>query len=241
MESNQPRLHLHLLFMHEKDKNAFDNAVAQLGWPGTISFSTHQCRLSELAETVKFDTIVSPANSYGRLDGAFDDAISRVFSPQSEYLALTHVVQKKLYQEYRGFAPPGTCTIIRIPDEFAAESRNVWGTKHLALCPTMRVPQVVIWDKEVIYECIWSLLCAIDRHNRHLKEDDSSSEAIKTVLMTPLATGVGKVSEKRWAAQLVTAMKQYERAVVNPETFSALEPRAIFDLDDEIRATYGVA
>ena len=241
MDPDQPRLHLHLLFMHEKDKNAFDNAVAQLGWPGTIKFSTHQCRLSELPETVKFDTIVSPANSYGRLDGAFDDAISRAFSPRREYLALTHVVQKTLYEEYRGFAPPGTCTVIRIPDEFAAESRNVWGTKHLALCPTMRIPQVVTWDKEVIYECIWTLLCAIDRHNRRLGEDETGSEVIKTVLMTPLATGVGKVSEKRWAAQLVTAVKQYERAVANPETFSSLEPRDIFDLDNEIAATYEAA
>ncbi|KAK3191279.1 hypothetical protein K4F52_002489 [Lecanicillium sp. MT-2017a] len=228
--------------MHQKDNDAFDEAVQRLGWPDTISFTTHRSKLSELPESVKFDTIVSPANSYGRLDGAFDDAISRAFSPQSQYLALTRVVQAQLYDQYRGFAPPGTCTLVRIPDEFTAESRNVWGTKHLALCPTMRIPQVVVWDKEVIYECIWTLLCAVDKHNRRLGEGSGGGdETIRTILMTPLATGVGKVSEKRWAAQLVTAVKHFERALVQPETFGALDPQHIFDLDDEIAATYGDA
>ena len=138
--------------MEEHFSEAFEVAKNRLRLPSSVPIKIHNCRLSALPSSVRFDTIVSPANSYGRLDGAFDDAISRALSPRDDYLALTHVVQKKLYEQYHGFAPPGTCTLVRFPDDFQARSRNVWGTHRVALCPTMRMPADVRWDREVIYE-----------------------------------------------------------------------------------------
>jgi O-acetyl-ADP-ribose deacetylase (regulator of RNase III) len=49
-------------------------------------------RLNRLDPLVTFDLIVSPANSYGRLDGAFDDAILLAFSPRDDYEALMRAV-----------------------------------------------------------------------------------------------------------------------------------------------------
>ncbi|KAK5991942.1 hypothetical protein PT974_05335 [Cladobotryum mycophilum] len=188
---------------------------------------------------VQFDAIVSPANSYGRLDGGFDDAISRALSPRDDYLALTRVAQQRLYDEWRGFAPPGTCTLVRVPPDFQARSKNVWGTKYLALCPTMRIPQEVTWDREVVYECIWSLLCAVDKHNRsvHAGSGDATEE-IRSLLMVPMGTSVGQISAEKWASQTALALKHYIDAVENPTKWSALEPIQIYEHVNEVVATY---
>jgi O-acetyl-ADP-ribose deacetylase (regulator of RNase III) len=216
---------LQLLCMHDRFSDAFNAAAKKYGLPPSVSVTIHNYALSQLPSDIKFDTVVSPANSYGRLDGAFDDGISRALSPKDEYLALTNVVQRTLYQQWRGYAPSGTCTLVRIPDEFEARSRNVWGAKRVAICPTMRMPDDVRWDRELVYKCIWSLLCAVDNHNRSLREDECKNPddtAIKSILMTPLATGVGAVSAETWAAQTVLAMKHFIEASEMPEKWSSL-------------------
>jgi len=226
--------HIQLLCMEERFSSAFLAACEKHKLPPSVRVSIHNCSLSQLPSSVKFDTIVSPANSYGRLDGAFDDAISRAFSPTDDYLALTHVAQATLYRQWRGFAPPGTCTLVPIPDEFHSRSHNgkSWGTKRIALCPTMRMPSNVTWDREVVYECIWSLLCAVDNHNRSIREakekKDREGEAevdeeeIQSILMTPLATGVGRLSPEIWSSQAVLALKHFVDASENPEKWSRL-------------------
>ncbi|KAJ6782763.1 hypothetical protein PWT90_06011 [Aphanocladium album] len=241
-------LTIHLLCMHDKDRDAYLRAAARSSPPPFASNITiHSSRLAAVPPSVRFDAIVSPANSYGRLDGAFDDAISRALSPADDYLALTRAAQAVLYREHRGWANPGSCTLVPVPAEFAAQgrSKNVWGVRHLLLCPTMRVPENVTWDKEVVYQCVWSMLCTIDRHNRAVEErkkngGDGGAEGdkIESILMTPLATGIGRVSEDVWAAQLLLALRHFDLAIRNPEEFSALEVDRILTLDGEIQATY---
>ncbi|KAF2814858.1 macro domain-like protein [Mytilinidion resinicola] len=226
--------HIQLLCAEERFSSAFLAACEKHKLPSSVQVSIHDYSLSQLPSNVKFDTIVSPANSYGRLDGAFDDAISRALSPKDDYLALTHVAQATLYRQWRGFAPPGTCTLVRIPDEFQARSRSgkSWGTKRVALCPTMRRPSNVTWDREVVYECVWSLLCAVDNHNRSVREAkekvDREGEAvideeIQSILMTPLATGAGGLSAEIWSSQAVLALKHFVDASENPEKWSRLD------------------
>lgn len=211
---------IQLLCLERRFSDAFAVARDKYELPSCVRINVHSSSLGALSPDVKFDTVVSPANSYGRLDGSFDDAISRAFAPRDDYLALTHAAQKVLYKQWRGFAPPGSCTLVRFPDEFAARSNNLWGTKRVALCPTMREPCDVRWDREIVYDCLWSLLCAVDNHNRDLPAD--SPERISKILMTPLATGVGRVSPQRWAAQAVLALKHFAQASDDPETWSKL-------------------
>ena len=78
----------------------------------------------------------------------------------------------------------------------------------------MRMPADANWDREVVYECIWSLLCA--------GKAPEGEEEIRSILMTPLATGVGRLSPERWAAQAVLAMKHFTEASENPEKWSSL-------------------
>ncbi|KAJ5232063.1 hypothetical protein N7468_005019 [Penicillium chermesinum] len=222
-----------LLCMDNNFITAFNEAL-RARWPGytpdKVKITPINARLNNLPGSTTFDLVVSPANSYGRLDGAFDDAISMAFSPRDDYYALTRAAQRVLYDKWRGYAPPGTCTLVEFP---RALKRNKFECKWVALCPTMREPTNVTWDREVVFECIWSLLCQIEGHNRQSKHDP-----IRTILMTPLATGIGKVSKERWAAQTVVALKQFVEALTEPETWSRLEWDKISQTGDEIKATW---
>ncbi|KPM36921.1 hypothetical protein AK830_g9644 [Neonectria ditissima] len=228
--------HIHLLCIDDELSAAFEEARAAHNLGTLVSVTIHDCALSMLPSSAQFDLVVSPANSYGRLDGGFDDAISRAFSPRDDYLALTRVAQEALYDEWRGFAPPGTCTIVRIPEDFRERSRNIWGTKHLALCPTMRVPMNVRWNREVVYETTWSLLCAIDKHNR--VSSDKPDDKISSILMTPMATGTGYVSADRWANQTVLALKHFVEALTDSGKWSALGWPEIYDSVKEVATTW---
>ncbi|EQL35364.1 hypothetical protein BDFG_02870 [Blastomyces dermatitidis ATCC 26199] len=215
-----------------------------------IKITPLQSRLEFVPPTQPFDLVVSPANSYGRLDGAFDDAISRVFClPHHNYDTLTNAAQKTLYEHWRGYAPPGTCTLVPLPEEIVKTGRALGGCRWVALCPTMRMPENVVWDREVVYKCVWALMVEVERWNRRVregeekrgqqgvvgvegeegsregegKEEENKKKRIDRILMPPLAVGVGNVSKERWAAQTVLAMKHFVDALERPEKWANLD------------------
>lgn len=231
MTSNIPEILL--LCMESEFITAFDEAL-QTHWsdftPNKIKITKFNARLNSLPPSVKFDLVVSPANSYGRLDGAFDHAISLAFSPRKDYHALTRAAQSVLYDKWRGYAPPGSCTLVEFPENLKQNDRNC---NWVAICPTMREPENVNWDREVVYECVWSLLCQLEGHNRR-----NLDNKIESILMTPLATGIGKVSKERWAAQAVLALKHFVDSLEKPEEWSSLQWDTIEKIDDEVRQTW---
>ncbi|KAA8648324.1 hypothetical protein EYZ11_005731 [Aspergillus tanneri] len=229
-----------LLCMEEQYSSEFHHALPSV-WPAfasnpPITITTLNERLAAVPDTHSFQLVVSPANSYGRLDGAFDDAISRAFCrPHHDYDTLTRAAQQTLYDRWRGFAPPGTCTLVPFPEELVGE--NPWGCKWVAICPTMRCPSRVSWDREVVYKCVWSLLCEVERWNREVREK-ASGERISRILMTPLATGVGRVTKERWAAQLIMALKHFVDAVERPERWQSLSWEDIYAEVEEVEKTW---
>ncbi|KAJ5101893.1 hypothetical protein NUU61_004115 [Penicillium alfredii] len=235
MTSNIPEILL--LCMDAAFITAFHEALASQ-WPdaspAAVKVTLINERLNSLSADTKFDLIVSPANSYGRLDGAFDHAISKAFAPHDDYHALTRTAQETLYEKWRGFAPPGTCTLVEFP---AALAQNARGCRWVGLCPTMREPEDARWNREVVYECVWSLLCEVEGWNRKTTGDDPGRR-IGTVLMSPLAAGVGKVSNERWAAQTVLALKHFVEAVENPRRWGQLQWGTIERVGDEINDTW---
>ncbi|KAE8154853.1 hypothetical protein BDV25DRAFT_147103 [Aspergillus avenaceus] len=229
---------IHLLCMEEKFIEAFHTAIST-HWPSwtdspKIKISVINSSLQAIPPTTKFQLVVSPANSYGRLDGAFDDAISRRFCrPHHPYDTLTKAAQSVLYEKWRGFAPPGSCTLVPFPRDM--EGTNAWGCKWVAICPTMRFPDRVNWDREVVYECVWSLLCQVEGWNR-----GRSTDRIDSLLMTPLATGVGRVSPLKWASQLVLALKHFVDALERPERWSQMGWTEIENDVEEVEKTWGM-
>ncbi|CAI6341173.1 unnamed protein product [Periconia digitata] len=225
-----------LLCIDEAFETALKAAAEAHSLPSSINITFSHTYFDALPSSTKFDLIVSPANSFGLMDGGFDAALSIAFAPQDDYLALTRVAKKALYNEYRGFAPPGSCLIVPLEGEPDLKP-NDWGCKYMAISPTMKIPQAVRWDREVVFECMWTLCAAVDRHNRRVKEGGEGSE-IKTMMMTPFATGCGIVSPQKWAAQTVLALKQFVEAVEKEEEWMAMSWPSIKGLHREVEKTY---
>lgn len=224
--------------MDKKFIDAFNFAKEHDELPVGVNITFHNMPLAELEASVQFDAIVSPANSYALLDGGFDDALSRAFSPTGDYLALTRVAQAVVYKEWRGFAPPSSCTLIDLDND--SLRKTPWNCRYLALCPTMKIPQTVLWDREVVYECIWALFATIDKHNRKVAEDGNRTKdkAIRTLLMTPLATGYGGWSAERWASQTVIAIRHFVDALENPGKWSDMGAGKIVQHCGEVEQTH---
>ena len=172
------------------------------------------------------------------LRGRFDLALSEAFrGPSADVYALTDHVQTHLRARWAGYAPPGSCTLVPLPAEVAGKGRNRWGTHTLAVVPTMKRPEEVGWNRELVYNGMWALLCEVGRWNAAADARAVASETgaggvdvggpwssvsvsgtrIWRVLMTGLGTGAGGVSAERCAAQMVLAVKHYAEASGLPE------------------------
>ncbi|KAI0363693.1 macro domain-like protein [Pilatotrama ljubarskyi] len=171
------------------------------------------------ALNIKFDCVVSPANSFGKFDGGFDQILSDTLAPADDSDALTRAAQAVLYKRWRGYAPPGTCTLIPLAGTPCAANR--FDCRFVALCPTMRFPGSVTWHKEIVYNCVWSLLVEIDAHNA-VTSGETGTERIETVVMTGLAAGTGAYSPRECAKQTALAFAHFEEASANPEKWAAL-------------------
>lgn len=136
----------------------------------------------------RYDCMVSPANSFGLMDGGVDAAIIRYFGHK-----LMQAVQAHIIEKYRGEQPVGTSFIIS-----TGHPEHPW----LAHTPTMRVP-MYISRTDNVYQAMWALLLAVHHHN------EQHAEKIRTVLCPGLGTGTGNVSFKEAARQMSLAYRHY--------------------------------
>lgn len=129
----------------------------------------------------EYDCVVSPANSFGIMDGGFDGALINYFGHE-----LMKRVQDKIRVEYAGEQPVGTCLIVETGNK-----------KHpyLAHTPTMRIPRV-IREYDTVYNAMRAILLATQKHSD-----------IKTVLCAGLGTATGKTPPAIAAKQMYMAYK----------------------------------
>lgn len=135
----------------------------------------------DFKSVLEYDCIVSPANSFGIMDGGFDLALVNYFGQE-----LMERVQDKIRAEYAGEQPVGTCLIVETGNK-----------KHpyLAHTPTMRIPHI-IREYDTVYNAMRAMLLAVRKHSD-----------IKIVLCTGLGTVTGKVSPAVAAKQMYMAYK----------------------------------
>ncbi len=136
-----------------------------------------------MSKNPDIECIVSPANSYGIMDGGYDAAIS-------EYLGwdFHYKVQKFICDNYYGEQLVGTSFIIDAPKN-----------KKLIHTPTMVVPEV-IKDDRIVYFCMRStLMCALNNN-------------IKSIIIPLFGAGVGKVALYKVLNHMYTAYKQIHDA-----------------------------
>ena len=132
--------------------------------------------------------MVSPANSFGLMDGGIDAAITRFFGVE-----LMLAVQKRIIEEYLGEQPVGTSMIV--------ETGNL---KHpfLAHTPTMRIP-LTISHTDHVYLAMWAMLREVHHHNH------SDERKINIIACPGLGTGTGRVPFREAARQMSLAYKNY--------------------------------
>lgn len=105
--------------------------------------------LKHFLDTHKVECVVSPANSYGLMDGGFDLAISEWFGWE-----LQKKVQEYIISHFRGEQPVGSSFII----DTGVSSMKLIHT------PSMRVPSA-IKDPLVVYHCMRTCLMTAIDHN----------------------------------------------------------------------------
>ncbi|THH11395.1 hypothetical protein EW146_g8063 [Bondarzewia mesenterica] len=144
------------------------------------------------AAQLQCDCMVSPANSFGIMDGGYDLDLSKSFKGEDgDIWTLTRHIQSALRARWWGYAPPSSCTIVPLPSHLSGAPNNPWSARHIAVIPTMRTPEDVSWHKDLVYNSMWSLLVEIARWNEAASR--GGQERIERVLMTGLATGQGGV------------------------------------------------
>ncbi len=123
------------------------------------------------------DCIVSPANSFGLMDGGYDLAITNHFGD-----ALQAKVQDYIIKNFDGEQPVGTSFIVNIPDT----------NKTLIHTPTMRKPSM-IKDPLVVYYATRETLRTAHKNN------------VKNIVVPAFGGGAGAVDAEIIAKFMKTA------------------------------------
>lgn len=133
----------------------------------------------DFSKVQNYDCIVSPANSFGLMDGGFDLALTNYFGD-----ILMQNVQNKILSDFAGEQPVGTSIIIKT------------GNKQHPYCahtPTMRVPQV-IKNYDAVYNAMRAMLLAATKNKN-----------ITSILCPGLGTATGQVPPEIAAKQMYIA------------------------------------
>lgn len=206
----------HFILIEPKPCRSNREALLVTEWKNAISlyfpmdpnppFTVLEGKLHDLdANLLRCDCMVSPANSFGIMDGGYDDILSIAFKDQrNDYWTLTNHVQEYLKREAHGYLAPGSCLMVPLPSDLAGDN-NPWKARFIAVIPTMRTPSNVAWHRDLVYNSMWTLQVAIENWNR----DHPEGEPIRRVLMTGLATGCGFVPPKKCAVQMVLSVQQF--------------------------------
>ncbi len=139
-----------------------------------------QCRQGSILEA-STDAIVSPANSFGYMDGGIDLVYSQFFGWQVE-----ERVRAVILQEHDGELPVGNAIVVPTDSD-----RFPW----MISAPTMRVPMRVETTANAAL-AFRAVLRAARRHNQ------GEAASISSIACPGLGTGEGRMPADRCAAQM---------------------------------------
>ena len=131
------------------------------------------------------DCMVSPANSFGYMDGGLDKAITYELGQQVQSNLQTAIVQ-----QHHGELPIGSAVIVET-------GSDKW--PYLAAAPTMRIPEDIS-NTTNAYLAFRAILLAIAKFN-----ESSLQTKICSLVCSGLGTGIGRLSPKQCAVQMKLA------------------------------------
>jgi O-acetyl-ADP-ribose deacetylase (regulator of RNase III) len=138
--------------------------------------------------SVSADAMVSPANSFGIMDGGLDLAIRGELGT-----SVQRVLQDRIQVAHHGELPVGSAEIVPTQSER-------W--PFLIAAPTMRVPEDIAQTLNC-YLAFRAVLLAIRKHNA-----SSPSAQILSIICSGLGTGIGNVPPRKCASQMRIAYLQ---------------------------------
>jgi len=156
------------------------------------------------------DALVSPANSFGFMDGGIDLAYRRYFGVEVQSR-----VQARIRSEFFGELPVGQATVV------ATGHQEV---PFLVAAPTMRIPDRIA-DTVNVYLAFRAALLAVLAHNH------GSPTVIESLRVPALGTGIGSMPLVRAARQMHAA---YVSVFESPEWLS--DPTAILLHHESLRS-----
>jgi O-acetyl-ADP-ribose deacetylase (regulator of RNase III) len=169
--------------------SAIDGALAA-AWHrfcGELDFvEIHQGNILDIS----CDAVVSPANSFGFMDGGIDAAYLRYFGPE-----IQERVQRAITERHHGELLVGAAELMETGD-----SR----IPYLIVAPTMRVPMVLTDSVNAYLAARAALLLA------------KASDKIERVAFPGLGTGVGQMSPNTCARQVRAAIDHVVLSQYNP-------------------------
>lgn len=144
----------------------------------------------------RFDALVSPANSFGIMDGGIDLAYAERYGEQ-----LGRRVRRHNELFWSGVQPVGTAVIVPLRDDFDQ-------VPYLVHAPTMMTPGPVAGTPNV-YLAFKAVLEAVAVHNLGHRDEHvvPHSTRVETILCPGLGTGTGRVSPESAAAQMAVALR----------------------------------
>ncbi|HLK14770.1 MAG TPA: macro domain-containing protein [Fimbriimonadaceae bacterium] len=135
---------------------------------------------------VAADAYVSPANSHGIMDGGLDRLL------RSRFPGVEARVQQAIDRE-GGFLPVGQAVIVETGDS---------DVPFLVCAPTMALPSSLGSTRNV-HAAMLAVLRAVSEHNL------SSGDAIQSVAIPGLGTGVGRLPAHAAVSQMRAAFEQF--------------------------------
>jgi len=148
------------------------------------------------------DAVVSPANSFGYMDGGIDLLYSKYFGWELETS-----LRVLLSDQHYGELPVGQAVLLATGHE---------AIPYLVSAPTMRVPMNISQTVNV-YLAFRAALIAVLAHNA------IADAPIRSLLVPGLGTGIGEVTPERAATQMWLA---YD-AIINGEGIKSRNARAV--------------
>lgn len=144
---------------------------------------------------VACDAVVSPANSFGFMDGGIDLLYSKYFGWHVQQR-----LQERIVQQHHGELPVGAAEIIDTDDK---------GIPFLIAAPTMRVP-MILRESVNPYLAARAVLLLVKHGAFHTGRfaGQPISEHVRTVAFPGLGTGVGQVPADICARQVRAAIDQ---------------------------------
>lgn len=145
------------------------------------------------------EAIVSPANSFGLMDGGYDRAITEYFGTD-----LMKDVQDAIIKEWYGEQPVGTSLTVPIRNRIICRENGENKCTILIHTPTMRTPER-IKDSRIIYQCMRTTLI------------EAMHRQVNSIVIPAFGGLTGRVSSNTVAKMMYLAYKQIKYC---PETLN---------------------